>query len=137
MSQIMGKVKTPGADWTVEDIMWKRGHRLKLIRESQNIQTWDVSFRIASFRWAGHVARMQKYEADRVVFQTLTSKDIVYIRGLEHAYQQQCHGKRFKVWRWERQFYKTLGDNWKDHTLNKDEWEEKLHPWLEKRTRLR
>ena len=137
MSQIMGRVKKPGSDWTLEDIMWKRGHRLKLIRESQHIQTWDVSFRVSAYRWAGHVARMQKYETDKVVFKTLTSKDITYIRGLEHAYNQQCHGKRFKVWRWERQFYKPLGDNWKSLTLSKDDWEDGMSAWLDARCRLR
>eukprot|EP00973_Karenia_brevis_P028506 3929526-Karenia_brevis.AAC.1 len=84
-----------------------------------------------SYRWAGHVARMGKYEPDRLVYQALTYKDRSYLRTLEEMYGQQCHGRNFRKWRWERQFYKILGDDWLKQAWDNTAWEDNFEEWYE------
>ena len=82
---------------------------------------------------------MVQYDEDRIVRQAMLYQSYEYLRNLETNTGTQCHVGRFKIWRWERQFYKTFGAQWhlKAGAYSKLEWEEVLEEWLERRRTLR
>ena len=136
--QIQGRTHL-AAPLIADDYMWYKGHLLKKLRTKRDIESCDISFFKSSFKWSGHVARMVQYDGERIVRQTMVYQNYEYLQNLEANTGTKCHVGRFKIWRWERQFYKTLGANWykKAGAYSKQEWEELLEEWLERRKKLR
>ena len=50
-------------------------------------------------------------------------------------YGGQCHGRKFKVWRWEQQFVKFFGDDWKAAAVDQEVWNDQKQSWLSWRSK--
>ena len=80
--------------------------------------------------WAGHLGRMILYDRDRLVSRSLLHKNRKYLLALEASTGSQCHGRRFHVWRWERNLYEFYGPDWLERTYNNDDWNDGFGEWL-------
>ena len=116
--------------WDVNDYMAVVGGKLKRMREKYDIVQWDEAALRTTFNWAGHVGRMSFYSQDRLVVKTLKHKGIFYLRNLEGVFGSQCHGRKFRTWRWERPFYKYFGDDWWERCRDKEGWDDAFNSWL-------
>ena len=117
----------------VSDYMAVMAHKLDVYRQRRGYRRWDEEALVRSYTWAGHVARFSKYNANRLALKALCYRDINYLRTLERLYGQQCHGRRIRVWRWERQFSAILGDHWQSIALEGESWEDSMNYWLIRR----
>ena len=106
---------------------------LGLYRKKYNLPRWDRIAVTRVFNWAGHVARFQGYAPDRLAFKALTFRDCNYLHKLENLYGGQLHGHKFKVWRWELQFVRTLGRDWKTQAQDPEHWSSIRDTWVEQR----
>ena len=92
---------------------------------------WDDYLLKQIFTWAGHVGRMSVYDPHRLALKTLQHRGRRYLLSLREQFGQECHGRRFHVWRWEKMFYGYFGDDCIQSTLNSDNWYENFHGWLQ------
>lgn len=74
----------------------------------------------------GHLARMRIYEPSRIALHFLQHKGRQYLISLQDEFGQQCHGKRFHVWRYEKMFYQHFGDDWQTLALDNEVWNDKF-----------
>ena len=86
--------------------------------------------------WAGHLGRMSIYDPQRFVFRALTYRNYGYLRALQEEHGHQCHGRRFRVWRWERNFYQFYGSDWTKETISNSEWAESFVEWSQWRSNV-
>ncbi len=91
---------------------------------------WDDYFLKQIYSWAGHIGRMAVYDPSRVVLQTLKHKSRKYLLSLQSQFGQQCHGRRFHVWRWEKAFYDHFGEDWMYRTIVSETWDDGFLAWL-------
>ena len=88
------------------------------------------------------MARLAKYDPERNTLRVLRHRNIASLKVFEEKYGTQGHGRRFRVWRWERHIvkyfvnhHKTRG--WEEFAYDKLEWErrvEHIAAWLVKHT---
>eukprot|EP00959_Pyramimonas_sp_CCMP1952_P316137 6616626-Pyramimonas_sp.AAC.2 len=95
-----------------------------------NTRPWDEYVLLLGHRWAGHVARMQIYDQDRVVYRASVYKDYRYLRHLEQAIGSQGHHYNFHVWRWEKQFADFYGATWRELAVQQEAWKDSEIDWL-------
>ena len=107
--------------------------KMNRYRERRGLRRWDEEALLKVYNWAGHVARMQKYNPNRLAYKVLAFRDVRYLSTLESLYGQQCHGKRFHVWRWEQQISQIHGKEWQQIALSGEKWEDLREHWLTKR----
>ena len=98
-----------------------------------NLPRWDRMAVTRMFHLAWHVPRFQGYAPDRLALKALTCRDCNYLRKLEHLYGGQLHGRKFKVWRRELQFVRTLGHDWKTQAQDQEFWSSICDTWVEQR----
>ena len=82
--------------------------KLKELRNTWGIETWDKTYLRYSYRWARHVARYADYDVTKWAYDALTHKDWQFHKLNMPKYCSQLHGKRVHVFRWEAVFYKSV-----------------------------
>ncbi len=92
---------------------------------------WDDYLLKQIYTWAGHVGRMTVYDPYRYALKTLQHRGRRYLLSLRAQFGQECHGRRFHVWRWEKMFYNYFGTDWMQCTLDSDKWFDEFHQWLQ------
>jgi hypothetical protein len=117
------------------EYMLTTARKVKRAVESSGLMWWDEYLLKQIYSWAGHLGRMSVYDPSRVALQSIQHKGRRYLISLQEEFGQQCHGKRFHVWRWEKMFYQYFGDNWMNMTLESDSWNDRFSGWLEWRRR--
>ena len=79
------------------------------------------------YRFAGHVARLRKYDPGRITAEALHWKNRFWLDIVEQENNgAQLHCRRLKVWRWEQQLIRSFGRDWEEQAQDKDVWETKL-----------
>ena len=71
------------------------------------------------------------YDPQRWAYKTLIYRDREFLDGLEAKFGNQGHGRKFHVWRWEKQLSDFFGSTWKDRTIDNEEWASHFHSWLQ------
>ena len=64
------------------------------------------------FLWCGHVARLTTADPQRETSRISTLKSMEWLRNLKKELGSQCHGRRFRVWRWEQAVAQCVGTEW-------------------------
>ena len=123
----------PEQGYKAAEYMQQTAEKLNKYRLHRNLRRWDEEALLKCYTWAGHVARMQKYSTNRLALKVLAYRDARYLATLESMYGQQCHGKRFHVWRWEQQISQIYGKEWWQQALEGEKWEDLREHWLIKR----
>ena len=91
---------------TMQEFMIRSNSILKDIRQKLGRTDWDEQLHKIYFKFAGHIARMGRYAADRAtyrVFRHYDWREICRIAALNKG--DQTHGRIFRPWRWERSLY--------------------------------
>ena len=102
--------------------------KIKQLKDTHQLQNWELRYHRSVFSWAGHVARMKTYDVNRATYQVMCYRNWRWIRNTtEENDGNQLHGRRLRTWRWERTLYKYFGDsNWEDAALDHDAWSQQL-----------
>ena len=66
----------------------------------------------------------RRHQPSRLAWKAFHWRGIKYLRTLEALTGSQCHGRSFKVWRYEFQCTSILGDDWQNLALDSDQWQE-------------
>ena len=103
------------------------------LTDELGLERWDKVCLSRVYDWAGHVARFGKHQVDRLAWKALHWRDVNYLTFLETNYGQQCHGRKFRVWRWEMQFTRFLGKDWKEKAQDPELWQDMKGLWLSRR----
>ena len=82
--------------------------------------------------WAGHTSRMTDYDSDRLTCRVLHFRNWSWIQNVASANRgNQLHGKRLRIWRWERPLYKFFKDrDWELAAQDKSEWDALLDDFV-------
>ena len=75
----------------------------RLSNAAVNHETWDLRATQLRFDWAGHVARLQFLDPNRLTFRVFMHWNYEgIVTGIE-AYNKgrQCHNRHLHVWKWE------------------------------------
>ena len=74
----------PIAQETKSEYMARVSRRLKRLRQLHRITSWDLRYLKAVFAWAGHVARIAQYDADRLTLRTMHFKNWNWIQSVHY-----------------------------------------------------
>ena len=64
------------------------------------------------FSWCGHIARIATRDPKRETNDTSAAQKHCLVAELKQDMGTQCHGRRFRVWRWEQAADQRLGVEW-------------------------
>ena len=120
----------PEPDDGAEEYMSITSALLNKYRDKYEFRRWDAEALGKVFDWAGHVARFSKWAPNRLAYKILQYRGIRYLNTLQRMYGSQCHGKKFKVWRYEQQFTRVFGADWQTVALNSETWADLKWEWL-------
>eukprot|EP00973_Karenia_brevis_P057422 7988178-Karenia_brevis.AAC.1 len=96
---------------------------IRNLRERHCVEAWDARYHRSVFLWAGHLARMSKYDSNRGSYQAFIFKNWAWIRGQSSEHGNQQHHRRLKTWRWERPLCKYFDpDPWEPAALDEERW---------------
>eukprot|EP00928_Gymnodinium_smaydae_P067897 TRINITY_DN50909_c0_g1_i1.p2 TRINITY_DN50909_c0_g1~~TRINITY_DN50909_c0_g1_i1.p2 ORF type:complete len:109 (+),score=7.57 TRINITY_DN50909_c0_g1_i1:410-736(+) len=81
----------------------------------------DIWYHRLALKWAGHVARMRQYDDGRLTYKLLRYRHWEWIQNVAVSNKcRQKHGKRLRIWRWERPVYKCChGQVWQELAQDK------------------
>ena len=113
--------------------MHRVNSRTKEIRQHHVVAQWDAWYHRSVFKWAGHVARMQQYDHRRLTYRVFKHRCWKWIQAVAASHRgSQLHGKRLRIWRWERPVYKFFGTCcWETAAQDKTEWESQLDKMMQ------
>ena len=117
------------------EYMSRSMEKMNRFRARRNIRRWDDEALLKAYSWAGHIARMAKYNVERLAHKVLAYRDARYLNTLKTMYGHQCHGQRFHVWRWEQQFSMVFTQDWRQKAQMGETWEDLREHWLTTRKR--
>ena len=129
----------PRSDESKQDFMVRVNSRLKHLKVVHEIVPWDRVYHNSVFSWAGHLARMKQYCPDRETHKVLMHKCWAWIQKIaEDNAGSQLHGRRLRIWRWERPLYKFFSDSsWMAEAQDKSSWTSQLESMVEWRCSVR
>ena len=114
----------PRKEETMEEYMVRTNRRLREIKRQHGFKDWDATYHKSVFTWAGHLARIHQHDPSRLTHKVLRHRcwdEIQMIASRNNG--NQMHGKRLRIWRWERALYKYFGDtSWVGVAQDKLEW---------------
>ena len=122
----------PCSEETKEEFMIRTNSKLKEIKQRHGVKGWDAVYHGSVFQWAGHVARIPQYDPSRLTHKVLHHRCWDEIQEIANRNGgNQMHGKRVRIWRWERPLYKYFGDaSWERAAQDKIEWSSKLESMI-------
>ena len=117
--------------------MTRLNSKIKRLKLHYGHEDWDQKYWTISFRWAGHVARMERYCKERITYQVFLHKNWEWIIMIQDNNSgNQLHCRRLKVWRWEAPFYTFFGrDSWQNAAQDKATWDSHLDKMISWRRR--
>ena len=126
--KVLGIRRQP--DIMLEDYLKNIAGKINELMAKEGLQWWnEIAFRL-NHSWAGHVGRMSVYDPERFVYRALVYRNYNYLVNLEQEFGHQCHGRKFRVWRWERAFYQYYGPDWIQVTCCSEQWANSVEEWL-------
>ena len=115
---------------SIDEYMADTQRTMNAYRAKYNIERWDALAMRKVCEWAGHVARFAVWSPSRLALKALEFRDAAYLRTLDDMHGQQLHGRRFHVWRWERQLTHFMGPDWKSSALDTERWADLRESWV-------
>merc|ERR1711879_773169 len=113
------------------------------LKSMHNVMAWDKHCPKSVFSWAGHLARMATYAAEREASKVFSYKNWDWIKRIADINQgSQLHCRRLRTWRWERPMAKFFddvlpGSSGQVHAQDKTSWTSQLESMAEWRCRAR
>ena len=106
--------------------------KIKQLKAHHHHRNWDEKYWAIMFKWAGHVARIQTYDKDRITHRVLQHKSWDGITKIQESNSgSQLHGRKLKVWRWEAPLYKLFGrQSWQELAQDKTAWDSHLEEMI-------
>ena len=128
-----------GRDEPMDEFMERWRSRIKSVKEAYSFEDWDRRYHRSVFHWAGHVARMQQYDSQRVTYRVLQHKCWEKVRMIAAQNNgNQMHGRYFRTWRWERPLFKYFEEqSWMEVAQDKLYWLSLLDEMVTWRTTVR
>ena len=111
---------------TMEHFMSRTNGCIKSLLQLHNLEKWDFSCIRQTWNEAGRIGIVNATDPDRLSNQVHLWKNLAWIQDVQHCFGQQCHGKRFKVWRWETAIVRTFGSTWILEAADKWNWYSKI-----------
>ena len=106
--------------------------------ESVNVARWDFRAHLLISRFAGHVARIEKYDQGRLTVEAMHWRNQKWLDIVAASNGgRQLHCRKLKVRRWERTLVKYFGKDWEAQAQDKDTWQTKLQDYAKWRTTVR
>ena len=130
--QMVGKMiaAKKGCWETLEEYHRRRQRRITEVIEKSKAEHWDFKVCKAYVGWAGHVSRMTEWAPRRTTVRVMHYRNRRWLQMQESIHRQQGHGRRFRVWRWERKVYgccwKLWRRDWEQVAAEKVEWQDLL-----------
>ena len=116
----------PFAAETRADFAIRVNQKLCHLKQFHNVAAWDKVYHKSVFSWAGHIARMAQYDANRLTYRVLQHKNWQSIQMVAAANRgNQQHHRYLRIWRWERPLYSYFegrAASWEHTAQDKAEW---------------
>jgi len=135
LQKIIGCRPRPGE--AVEVFMERWNAKVKRAKVLHSCMDLDHHYWRSVFSWGGHVARLAKYDSQRATYRVLNHKSWAWIQKVASANQgSQAHGRKVKVFRWERAFYLYFQKHpWQKEAQDKHNWKKHIDGMVERRAR--
>ena len=111
---------------TAEAHMTRWSKLLHNCRAKHKILHRDEVYFASCFSWCGHVARVTTMDPQRETSPTFTLKNMEWLRNLKKELGSQCHGRRFRVWRWKQAVAQCVATEWVKVALYRAAWRAKM-----------
>jgi len=85
-----------------------------------------VSFDGGSVHLGGTLGAYVRLCARTFAVKTLQNKGRRHLLSLQEQFEQQCHGKHFHVWRWEKAFHGHFCPDWIRKKLDQETWKNEM-----------
>ena len=98
---------------------------LRLLRNCRmkfKIMHGDETYFAQYFSWCGHIARLATRDPARVTSKMFWNKNMMWLSKLKEELGTKCHGRRFRVWRWEQAVAQCIGDSWTEKAQSNAGW---------------
>ena len=99
-------------DESAETHVTRWARLLRNCRAKHNLPHGDEMYFASYFSWCGHIARITTRDPKRETTNLFLHKNMMRIRSLKKELGSQCHGRRFRVWRWQQGVAQCLGYEW-------------------------
>ena len=103
---------------SAESHMTRWARLLRNCRAKQKFIHGDDTYFASCFSWCGHIARIATRDSKREKGKLFLHRNMARLRCLKKELGTQCHGRRFRVWRWEQAVAQCLGDEWVNTAQN-------------------
>ena len=97
---------------SAETHMTRWARLLRNCRAKHKFPHGDETYFASYFSWCGHIARITTRDPKRETSKLFLHKNTAWLRSLKKEMGTQCHGRRFRVWRWEQAVVQRLGEEW-------------------------
>ena len=128
--------RPPGEDMAT--FMERTNGIIKNLMQLHQIERWDLTARRYIFKWGSWLARLEQLDPERLTGWFFIFKDWCWIQKITRDNQgRQLHCRKLRTWRWERPFYKILGEHWPAIARDKEKWDEMQTELVHKRSMVR
>ena len=106
----------------VPDFMRRSTTCINNIMCRHGAESRDCKYHRLQFTWAGHLARLVAYDADRLTYKTFSYKNWAWISKMSEQFNgRQQHCRKLRTWRWERPMYR-FDPDWQKIARDKQQW---------------
>jgi len=135
LQKIVGCRLRPGE--TTEAFMERWNAKVKCAKVLHSFVDWDRHYWRSVFSWGGHIARLAAYDSQRATYRVLNHKSWAWIQKVASENRgSQAHGRKVKVFRWERAFYQHFQKRaWQKEAQDKHNWMKHIDEMVERRAR--
>ena len=97
---------------SLADFMSRSNGIIRNLLNHHKVERWDLSSHRHVFSLAGWIARLRLHDPSRLTLHVLKYKDWSYLCQIAaENHGSQLHGRRLRIWRWERPLY-TYDPDW-------------------------
>jgi len=127
----MVRLRRPQGE-NIECFMERLNSKIMRIKLNHSFEDWDQRVKRNVFSWAGHVAHMASYDANRLTHRVLQHKSWKWIQRVAAANSgNQLHHRNLKIWRWERPLYNFFKPEcWQTVAQDTTVWKQRLDELL-------
>ena len=97
-----------------------------MIRWSRLLHNCQAKHKLLHGDGCGHVARVTNMDPKRATSRIFTLKNMKWLRRLKKELGSQCHGRRFRQWRWEQAVAQCVGTEWVKVAQDRAAWRAKM-----------
>ena len=109
-----------------ETHMTRWARLLRNCRAKHKLPHGDEIYFASYFSRCGHIARIMTRDPKRETSKLFLNKNMMWLQSLKKELGSQCHGRRFRVWRWEQAVAQCIGCEWVHVDQNSTVWRSKL-----------